>query len=91
MSAFFYAREPSSGYLYLDLSDVKYEQQVHAKLGIDKWQYAWQTIKVPHGTTHVTVRVVRDGDIKPNENSLVDEIALTPVAEFFAPQRRPTD
>jgi hypothetical protein len=86
LSGFFYTRDLSSGGLYLDLDDVRFERQVPAELGLDQWQFAWQRITIPPGVTQVTVRAVRDGDIKPKEGALVDNIALTPVAEFYTPQ-----
>ncbi len=85
LSGFFYTGNLSSDAFYLDLDDVSFEEHVLAPVGVDNWQFVYAPFHTPEWVTQVTVRLVRDGDVKKDEIGYIDEVAITPLSEFKAP------
>ena len=81
-----------SGHFYLDLDDVPFEVHDGRQGGIGgwpdfpEWQFVWAPFTVPVGVTSVTVRVVHDHMFPFGDHGYADQIAVTPISEFMAPQ-----
>ncbi len=91
LSGFFNTAFMTSGYVYLDLTDIKGDINVGIDLeaGLKDWQFAWGTITIPAGVSTVNIRMVRDGETVANEIAYIDEIALTPLSNFAPPSQVP--
>lgn len=80
LSAFFYPGNITSGTLYIDLNDASFDVQPTATIGIDQWQFAYEYF-VPTVST-VNVRLVRDGLVQVGQFGFIDQVAITPAANF---------
>lgn len=73
----------SKATLYLDLWDIPGDIQVTipARPG---WQFVYGTF-TPNGSP-VGIRAVIDGNVQPTDELQVDELAITPLAQFHPPE-----
>ncbi|WYM00653.1 MAG: Calx-beta domain-containing protein [Gloeotrichia echinulata CP02] len=89
LSGFIYTGDLTSGSTYLDLDDIANDPQPgvdadsRALNGINQWQFVWKEFVAP--SNQVTVRLVRDGEVKAGESVYIDEVAITPISQFVSP------
>ncbi|WP_199332029.1 Calx-beta domain-containing protein [Anabaena lutea] len=99
LSGFIYTGGLTSGNTYLDLNDIANDPNVGAGdssqtslniqynlfltflNGIDQWQFVWKEFVAP--SNQVTVRLVRDGEVKAGESAYIDDVAITPISQFI--------
>ena len=92
LSGFFNTSLMTSGQLYLDLNDIAGDISVGSpelELGVDEWQFVWGVTTIPANINTVSVRMVRDGVTVAGEEAFIDEVALTPLADFIPPSQVP--
>jgi RHS repeat-associated protein len=80
LSAFIYTGEATSGSTYIDLNDIPNDPSPGGANGVPEWQFVWQEFVAP--SSQVTVRLVRDGNVKAGEFVYIDEVAITPASKF---------
>ena len=81
LSGFIYTGELTSGQTYLDLNDIPNDPTARTlNNGVNQWQFV--STEFVASSSQVTVRVVRDGDVKAGESAYVDEVAITPFNQF---------
>jgi hypothetical protein len=81
LSGFIYTGELTSGQTYLDLNDIPDDPTaITRNNGVNQWQFV--STKFVASSSQVTVRLVRDGDVKAGEAAYVDEVAITPFSQF---------
>lgn len=87
VSAFFYRLQAEDYWLYVDLDDVSWDihNQSRSTHG-DEWQFRWSEVTVPPDVSFVTVRLVMDSNLDPGDIGYVDDVAITPIAEFVPPE-----
>ncbi len=80
LSAFFDAERLSSGELRIDLAQVSFDVQLHAKLGVAGWQFIWKSFTPD--VDQVRIRLVRAGTVQAVEPGFIDCVGLTPAEDF---------
>jgi hypothetical protein len=94
LSAFFIT-EHVRGRLYVDLGDVSFEPHMGTSGGVGgdpqvaQWQFAYAAFTVPADVLGVRVRLSHDSVFTPGDYGYVDDVAITPVAQFRLPTRLP--
>lgn len=85
LSAFFYTAGMTHGNLSMDLADVGFNIRINATLD-EGWHFAWGEFTPT--LNNVRVRILRDSDVRLGEFGFIDEIGITPLQDFRAPNVR---
>jgi hypothetical protein len=97
LSAYFNTEGITSGNLYIDFADQWWEPGppsgcgwhrlgMLAPNGIAGWQFVYTSVTIPAGVTSVNLRIVRDGPRSTSDAGIIDEVGLTPIANFIPPR-----
>lgn len=86
LSAFFDAERLSSGELRIDLAQVSFDVQLHAKPGVAGWQFIWKSFTPD--VHQVRIRLVRAGTVQAREPGFIDCVGLTPAEDFVPPSSK---